>query len=754
MFLYIVRAGQLAVTSRKAAFKRSSTLNQTTIGARCCMSDPLNLRTRISGRALIAAAGTAVSGTISTGIYMVAAWPNDLPGLGVPMLGAAVSTLLCSAGIYWLMRESEHEGQRQNAETVTPATTDLHAPQSTNTSPDAHIAATLNRLADGVLAHDEHATIDVANAALERLFGYAPGELIGQNTGILMTEESRNKIRYLIRRVIQGKSPRMNGVAKGIRITGVRKNGEEFETEYTTTAYLEDGRYRVVGVFRELTELRRANQRLRDSEEFLTMIFDHMPAALMVRGIEKFELISVNKAYEQIFGVDARKVIGKTDFELLPKEEAEFTERSHRALVNGSDDASPIALLPVTTAYGRRYVRSLSLVVRDAENKPQFMITICDDRTDEVRQARELRNQRERVDLYLRAADAAILEVDRGGVIIEANRKLLSLCGLDRLQLLGIHYSALPFSLGQRGSALVEAALGGLQPGKKIATFEASIGVRHINWKVMKNKHRSRNEVFSVVIVGDDVTIYKEKELEAERANKAKSIFLHNMSHELRTPLNAIIGYAEMLEEAAVEENRAEEHSDLTRITSAGRHLLQLINGVLDIAKVEAGKLKVDVRAIDLNMLCKEIRQVTTPLVRQNSNQLIIEGQAQGLFNSDDMKLKQVLLNLVSNAAKFTKDGTITLNYRLDEEGAHFTVTDTGIGISEEAQARIFDAFAQADSSTTREFGGTGLGLAICRHFCGLLGGSITLKSASSLGTTFTINLPQLVDDETSAGAA
>jgi PAS domain S-box-containing protein len=234
----------------------------------------------------------------------------------------------------------------------------------------------------------------------------------------------------------------------------------------------------------------------------------------------------------------------------------------------------------------------------------------------------------------------------------------------------------------------------------------------------------------------------REKEA-AEAANKAKSNFLANMSHELRTPLNAIIGYSEMLEEMAAEDGHEQYEGDLKKIHSAGQHLLELINDVLDISKIEAGKMDLYIETFSLDQTLEEVEAVANPLAKKNSNHLIIEKPEQlGAIRADATKVRQCLLNLISNACKFTSHGTVTLNVARDESWITFQVSDTGIGMTKEQIGKLFRAFQQADSSTTRKFGGTGLGLAISRHFCQIMNGDITVSSEPGKGTTFTMRIP------------
>ncbi|HXJ77551.1 MAG TPA: response regulator [Candidatus Methylomirabilis sp.] len=233
----------------------------------------------------------------------------------------------------------------------------------------------------------------------------------------------------------------------------------------------------------------------------------------------------------------------------------------------------------------------------------------------------------------------------------------------------------------------------------------------------------------------------------AEGANRAKSTFLANMSHELRTPLNAIIGYSEMLAEEAKDSGNDEYVPDLEKIQRAGNHLLGLINTVLDLSKIEAGKMDLYLESFDLAETLRDVVATIQPLIRQKGNQLVVDvADDLGEMFADVTKVRQTLFNLLSNASKFTEQGTITLTVLRESVGDApwftFAVSDTGIGMNAEQLGRLFQAFTQADLSTTRKYGGTGLGLVITKRFCQMMGGDIEVESTEGVGTTFTMRLP------------
>lgn len=233
----------------------------------------------------------------------------------------------------------------------------------------------------------------------------------------------------------------------------------------------------------------------------------------------------------------------------------------------------------------------------------------------------------------------------------------------------------------------------------------------------------------------------------AEQASAAKSAFLANMSHELRTPLNSIIGYSEMLVEDGVAELGASRAEDLERITKAGRHLLSLIDTILELSRIEAGQMRLRIEAFDAATLVESVVDIGQALARQNDIDLTAQGlEALGLMHSDRTKLRQILLNLVGNACKFNKRCQVEVQCRREQRAGRawlvFDVRDDGVGIPQETLARLFRHFEQGDAGTTRRQGGTGLGLAISRRLAELLGGTLAVESAVAAGATFTLSVP------------
>ena len=239
----------------------------------------------------------------------------------------------------------------------------------------------------------------------------------------------------------------------------------------------------------------------------------------------------------------------------------------------------------------------------------------------------------------------------------------------------------------------------------------------------------------------------EEAQSAAESANRAKSTFLANMSHELRTPLNAILGYSEILIEEAGDIGHPELQTDLRKIHASGKHLLSLINDILDVSKIEAGRMELFIETFDLAPLLSDVAETVRPLVEQGGNTLRTDFQEPlGTLKADPGKIRQILFNLLGNAAKFTERGTISLECRRETEAGIdrivFRVADTGIGMAPDQVAKLFQPFVQADASSTRKYGGSGLGLAITKHFCRMMGGEISVESEPGKGSSFTVRMP------------
>lgn len=393
---------------------------------------------------------------------------------------------------------------------------------------------------------------------------------------------------------------------------------------------------------------------------------------------------------------------------------------------------------------------------------------------DQIQVANQTLNEDKlRMQITLASIGDGVLTIDEQGLVTYLNPAAEAILGQTSAQLAGRPIAdVFPVATAESAEAIIHPALQCLHAGQALAakTYTFSLvpdkkpvivecSVAPLSGGAAAGR--------GAVVVLRDVSSQREadalarraleEKLSAEAANQAKSAFLAHMSHELRTPLNAIIGYAEIVTETAQEQGMSEAVSDLQKIHHSGHHLLALINDILDLSKIEAGKMELYVETVDVEQLTKELGETVRPLTEKNANKLVVRcAQNVGVMQSDLTKLRQCLLNLLSNACKFTRQGMITLDIqvvrRADTEWLEFAVQDSGIGMSHEQLQKIFEPFSQANAGTTRKYGGTGLGLAISLRFCTMLGGELTVQSTQGQGSRFLISLPRHVNvDDISA---
>ena len=357
---------------------------------------------------------------------------------------------------------------------------------------------------------------------------------------------------------------------------------------------------------------------------------------------------------------------------------------------------------------------------------------------------REVTSARRYADNVLAAMADSLVVLDDAGVIQTVNKATLELLGYEREQLVGRPFRDLLLDFGTH-------------PGDSGAQHDA-IERSYVHRDghpvpVLLTRsplHRDAGRLGGSVWVASDITQLKHAEQSlreakqlAEEASLAKSRFLANMSHELRTPLNAVIGYAEMLLEEVDERALTNSTDELRKVQLAGKHLLGLISDILDLSKIEAGRMDIHMETFDVADMIDTVLDTVRPMLARNSNELTVSCPPSiGFIHADLTKIRQILLNLLSNAAKFTDRGTVRLTASRGPGRIQFQVSDTGIGMTQSQLGQLFQAFSQADNSTARRFGGTGLGLAITKAFADMLGGSIDVQSRLGAGTTFTVRLP------------
>lgn len=494
---------------------------------------------------------------------------------------------------------------------------------------------------------------------------------------------------------------------------------------------------------------------LRNSQERL-MLLVQQTSLVMIAWNRNFEVVDWNPAAERLFGYTRAEAMGRHAIDLLVPEAAKgHVHQVWEDLLVQKDLVHSIN--ENVTKDGRILVMEWTntpLVGEDGE--VIGLMSMGMDITERQRQQEALHQSEQKYRTIIESIKEAYYEVDLAGNFIFANNALCEIMGYTREELIGTN---------NRDYMDQETAQTVYQHTNQV--YRTGRSARNIEWVFITKSGERRYAEMSISLMTDskgqptgfrglarDITERKmaESELQAakeaaESANRAKSAFLANMSHELRTPLNAIIGYSEMLIEDADEMGYSSIVPDVKKIQAAGSHLLDLINNILDLSKIEAGKMDLFYEAFDIPDMVEGVLATVKPLITKNNNALEVEyAPDANRMVADLVKVRQTLLNLLSNAAKFTENGTVQLKImrgRFDNtDWITFRVTDTGIGMSPEQIEHLFREFTQADNSTTRKYGGTGLGLAISRRFCQMMNGDILVESEVGKGTTFIVHLP------------
>ncbi len=505
----------------------------------------------------------------------------------------------------------------------------------------------------------------------------------------------------------------------------------------------------------------------RAGERRFRRLMESAPDAMIIVN-DAGRIVMVNDQAVRTFGYPAEEMMGESVDMLVPgrlrkthsgqvrdffrdpvRREMGTGKTLRGARKDGSEFPIEVGLSPLETSEGLL----VSSVVRDITERQQAEAALAE---AEARQR-----------LVLESTSDGIFGVDTDGRAMFINAAAATMLGYEKDALLGrkihdvIHHSRVdgrPYPVQEcpMHAAFTDGTASKIDNEVLWRKDGSSFAVEYSSTPLQKD-----DELVGAVIVFRDITERKlaESQLmqardDAQAANRAKSAFLANMSHELRTPMNAIIGYSEMLLEEAEDLEMESFTPDLQKIHGAGKHLLSLISDVLDLSKIEAGRMELYFERFAVGEMLGEIASTVSTLVAKNGNRLEILGADEaGFMESDLTKVRQTLFNLISNAAKFTENGSVTLKVerQSDDEGHDwlvFAVTDTGIGIPPDKIDELFEEFTQADVSTTREYGGTGLGLAITRRFCELLGGSISCHSQPGQGSTFTVRLPAAAPDK------
>ena len=545
---------------------------------------------------------------------------------------------------------------------------------------------------------------------------------------------------------------------------------------------------------RSQNKRRQSENALRETEEKYRTIFENAVDGIFQTTLDGHYL-SANPALARIYGYESPEelIANLTNISkqlyVDPNRRTEFKQliQKHGTV---SDFESQI--------YGKNgkmiWISESARAVRDTQGTILYYEGAVQDITRRKQAEEELTQSQQRLSFHLEHTSLAVIEWNVNLEVVEWNPAAQVIFGYSKSEAIGRHAAGLivPENVKEQVDQVWQALLS--QQG----------GTRSTNENVKKDGSVITCDWYNTVLLNDDGKVMgvtslinditerervkaelRQAKEAAEIANCAKSQFLANMSHELRTPLNAIIGYSEMLQEEAEDLEQEDFIPDLQKIHAAGKHLLGLINDILDLSKIEAGRMELYLETFDISAMADDVVTTLQPLVDKNTNSLKIQFDNElGSMHADLTKVRQSLFNLLSNACKFTQQGTITLTVSRgrwgDRESGRvgdgkfspsqiqdgepigtssssfpvispdwitFRVTDTGIGMTPEQMSRLFEAFTQADASTTRQYGGTGLGLAITKKLCQMMGGDVTVESEVGKGSTFTIHLPAIVLD-------
>ena len=644
------------------------------------------------------------------------------------------------------------------------------------------------------IATDAKGVIQIFNVGAERMLGYTAAEVVDKITPAEISDPQEVIARAaalsleLETTITPGFEALVFKASRGIEdiyeLTYIRKDGSRFPAIVSVTA-LRDAADTIIGYLLIGTD----NTARKQAEEAL------LKAGALQKAIfnsANFSSIATDaKGVIQIFNVGAERMLGYTAAEVVdkitPAEISDPQEVIARAAALSLELETTItpgfealvfkALRGIEDIYELTYIRKdgsrfpaiVSVTaLRDAQGAIIGYLLIGTDNTARKQAEEKLRWTEESFRLMVESVtDYAIVMLDPEGLVVSWNAGAERIKGYSAEEIVGQHFSRF---------YLQEDIQSG-KPQRDLDVVAAKGQFEDEGWRVRKDGSAFwANVVFTAIrdqsghlrgfakLTRDltepmkiEATLTKAKEA-ADAANQAKSAFLATMSHELRTPMNAILGYSEILMEEAQEKGQEDFIPDLEKIHASGNHLLSLINNILDLSKIEAGKMDLFLESFGISRVIEDVVSTVRPLVEKNGNTLQVHCAADlGTMHADLTKVRQSLFNLLSNACKFTENGTITLEASRELLGGvdwiKFSVSDTGIGMAPDQMEKLFQPFVQGDASTSRKFGGTGLGMTITHRFCEMMGGEITAKSEPGRGTSFTIRLPARVKVQPPAAA-
>ncbi len=530
------------------------------------------------------------------------------------------------------------------------------------------------------------------------------------------------------------------GVTRNARLNPQSASGEVIPTTLNASA-LRDPNGRVIGAIGILRDMRELDK----TRAYAESLIKFAPDPVFVADLEG-KILQANDAVSQLLGFRPDELIEQSLSKFIsPEETREFTAALREVVAKG---VTRNARLNPRSASGEVIPTTLNAsALRDAKGTVIGAIGI-------LRDMRELDKARAYAESLIKFAPDPVFVSDLEGKILQANDAVSTLLGFRPDEVIEQSLSRFisPEETREFTAALREVVAKGVTRDARLNPRSASGETIPTTLNASALRNPEGRVIGAIGILRDMRELDKAREA-AEIANRAKSQFLANMSHELRTPLNAIILYTELLRDEATDRNLDELLPDLKKIHGAAKHLLTLINDVLDLARVESGKLELHPETFEVETMIRDVVTTIQPLAQRNANTLEVHcPSGVGSMRADLTKVRQSLFNLLSNACKFTEGGTVRLEVTRDDRDSGWLtvrVVDTGIGMTPEHLSKLFKPFSQVDPSATRRFGGSGLGLAITRHFCQAMGGDITVESKPGVGSMFIIQLPAIISEST-----
>ena len=607
----------------------------------------------------------------------------------------------------------------------------------------------LDQMPEAIVITDLNGDIIGWYGGSEDVFGYKNDEILGQPSFILLKESERAVLSAKITNAIEN-----DGIFH-CEVPCTKKNGAEIYIESTSKVIRnkEGNPFAVVGINKDITEKKNAEQALRESRKILESVFEHMH--MLVAYLDSnFNFVRVNQAYAEAYNAPSSFFPGKNYFGLYPNE---YLETKFQNVIETKEPyfayAQSFEYTP-NLGRGTTYWDWSLIPIEEAAGEVSGLVLTLQDVTEKEKTQQSLVESEQKFKNIFKLSPEGIVLLDKTGTIVDVNHRVHDWVGYEASEFVGKRLLELPCFDDKTKAGILDMFRRRLM-GENVGSYEVlfhrrdgSTFVGLISASVIQNG--DENAVYDLVLVSD-VTSLKEQQntlleakMAAECANRTKSEFLANVSHELRTPLNSIIGFSDVMLEGYTGELKEKQEKYLNNISISGKNLLTLINNVLDLSKIEAGRMEYHPTKFDVVEMFDVLENIFLPMTRAKNISLHFKCiSSPFMINADYNKMEEIFNNLLSNAVKFTPEGgSIEINTNSTPYGVKFSVKDNGIGIPEDKKDIIFEPFKQVESFNTREHSGTGLGLCLVKKFVDMHGGTLAVESQEGNGSEFSFVIP------------